>query len=197
MPLLVLGLNHQTAPLPLRERVATDAGQLPAALAALGAVPGVEEAALLSTCNRTELYAMADDDGRAVADWLASHPGDAGDLHGYLYHHSDAAAARHLFRVATGLDSLVLGEPQILGQVKDAWAMARGAGALGGTLDRLFQNAFATAKRATCRCRSTTGHCAPCARTARPPATPHWNGHAASSPAGTLRPRSWSSWRMR
>ena len=144
----VLGINHQTAPVRLRERVAFAADTVPAALATLRELPGVREAALLSTCNRTELYAMADDDGRSLAGWLASHPGDATDLHAYLYHHSDAAAARHLFRVATGLDSLVLGEPQILGQVKEAWALARGAGALGTTLDRLFQNAFATAKRA-------------------------------------------------
>ena len=148
----VLGINHQTAPVRLRERVAFAADTVPGALATLRELPGVHEAALLSTCNRTELYAMADDDGHSLAGWLASHPGphpgEAGDLHAYLYHHSDAAAARHLFRVATGLDSLVLGEPQILGQVKEAWSLARGAGALGTTLDRLFQNAFATAKRA-------------------------------------------------
>ena len=106
------------------------------------------EVALLSTCNRTELYAVADDDGQALADWLATHPDDVGDLHAYLYRHRDADAVRHLFRVATGLDSLVLGEPQILGQVKDAWATARSAGSLGSQLDRLFQHAFATAKRA-------------------------------------------------
>src|SRR5688500_17674497 len=130
----VLGINHQTAPVRLRERVAFAADTVPAALATLRELPGVHEAALLSTCNRTELYAMADDDGRSLAGWLGSHPGDTTDLHAYLYHHSDAAAARHLFRVATGLDSLVLGEPQILGQVKEAWALARGAGALGSTL---------------------------------------------------------------
>ena len=144
----VLGINHQTAPVRLRERVAFAADTVPAALARLRELPGVHEAALLSTCNRTELYAMADDEGAVLADWLASYPGDAGDLHAYLYHHSDAAAARHLFRVATGLDSLVLGEPQILGQVKEAWSLARSAGALGTALDRLFQSAFATAKRA-------------------------------------------------
>ena len=148
MSLLVLGINHQTAPVSLRERVAFDAQALPRALAALGALPQVHEVALLSTCNRTELYAFADDDGRALADWLATHPDDAGDLHAYLYTHHDADAVRHLFRVATGLDSLVLGEPQILGQVKEAWVAARGAGTLGGQLDRLFQHAFATAKRA-------------------------------------------------
>ena len=101
-----------------------------------------------STCNRTELYAHTEDDGRALADWLAAHPGSGHDLHAYLYRHADADAVRHLFRVATGLDSLVLGEPQILGQVKQAWAASREAGALGGQLDRLFQQAFATAKRA-------------------------------------------------
>ena len=144
----VLGINHQTAPVRLRERVAFAADTVPAALATLRELPGVHEAALLSTCNRTELYALADDDGASLAAWLAAHPGEAVDMHAYLYHHRDADAARHLFRVATGLDSLVLGEPQILGQVKEAWSLARSAGALGGTLDRLFQNAFATAKRA-------------------------------------------------
>lgn len=148
MSLFVLGINHQTAPVSLRERVAFSAEAVPAALDALRALPQVSEVALLSTCNRTELYAVADDDGRALADWLATHPDDMGDLHAYLYRHRDAEAVRHLFRVATGLDSLVLGEPQILGQVKDAWATARSAGSLGSQLDRLFQQAFSTAKRA-------------------------------------------------
>ena len=148
MSLFVLGINHQTAPVSLRERVAFAGDAVGPALAALRTLPGVHEAALLSTCNRTELYAVADGDGGALADWLATHPDDTGDLHGYLYRHADADAVRHLFRVATGLDSLVLGEPQILGQVKDAWATARAAGSLGGQLDRLFQHAFSTAKRA-------------------------------------------------
>ena len=148
MSLYVLGINHQTAPVALRERVAFAEDAIPTALAALHGLPEVSEVALLSTCNRTELYAMADDDGQALAEWLATHPTESGDLHAYLYRHRDGAAARHLFRVATGLDSLVLGEPQILGQVKAAWAMARGAGTLGGRLDRLFQHAFVTAKRA-------------------------------------------------
>lgn len=153
MSLFVLGINHQTAPVSLRERVAFSGAAVPAALDALRALPSVHEVALLSTCNRTELYAVADDNGDALADWLASHPDDAGGLdghglHAYLYRHENADAVRHLFRVATGLDSLVLGEPQILGQVKDAWATARAAGSLGNRLDRLFQQAFATAKRA-------------------------------------------------
>lgn len=151
--LIALGINHQTAPVAMRERVAFAEGALPAALAALQDLPTVHEVALLSTCNRTELYAIADDDGGTLADWLATHPGPAGGggtdgLHAYLYVHRDDDAIRHLFRVATGLDSLVLGEPQILGQVKQAWASARHAGTLGSRLDRLFQQAFATAKRA-------------------------------------------------
>jgi glutamyl-tRNA reductase len=152
MSLVAIGLNHQTAPVELRERVAFADERLKAALAQLRALPGVREVALLSTCNRTELYAVADDEGRALVNWLATHPedpaGDAASLQAYLYRHAGDEAARHLFRVATGLDSLVLGEPQILGQVKDAWATARGAGTLGSHLDRLFQHAFVTAKRA-------------------------------------------------
>jgi glutamyl-tRNA reductase len=149
--LVAIGLNHQTAPVALRERVAFSAEALPATLAALRALPGVEEVALLSTCNRTEIYALTGGDGNALADWLAAHPQDGHsplELHDYLYRHRDDQAVRHLFRVATGLDSLVLGEPQILGQVKQAWAAARGAGTLGNRLDRLFQHAFVTAKRA-------------------------------------------------
>ena len=144
MMLWVLGLNHQTAPVDLRERVAFDAAALPAALASLRGLAEVSEAALLSTCNRTELYAIAED-GNALGDWLATH---AEGLDGYLYRHSDADAVRHLFRVATGLDSMVLGEPQILGQVKEAWGAAREHGTLGNRLDRLFQQTFAVAKRA-------------------------------------------------
>lgn len=154
--LIALGINHQTAPVSLRERVAFSEEALPATLSALRALPGVEEVALLSTCNRTEVYALTGGDGDALVEWLAAHPQDGGAsggraplaLHDYLYRHRDDEAVRHLFRVATGLDSLVLGEPQILGQVKQAWSAARGAGTLGSRLDRLFQHAFVTAKRA-------------------------------------------------
>jgi len=144
MTLWVLGLNHQTAPLDMRERVAFAADRVPAALASVRALPNVSEAALLSTCNRTELYVIAEDT-TALGAWLGDH---AQGLDAYLYQHSDANAVRHLFRVATGLDSMVLGEPQILGQVKEAWVTARQNGALGNRLDRLFQQSFAVAKRA-------------------------------------------------
>ncbi len=144
MTLWVLGLNHQTAPVHLRERVAFGPEILPASLASLRALPQVGEAALLSTCNRTELYAVAENDD-ALAKWLSDH---ADGLDAYLYRHRDADAVRHLFRVATGLDSMVLGEPQILGQVKEAWALASELGALGPQVDRLFQQGFAVSKRA-------------------------------------------------
>ena len=149
MPLIALGLNHQTAPLALRERLAFDAAALPAALAALRAQPGVAEAALVSTCNRTEIYAEVEAGREDVpAHWLARSQGlDESALDAYLYRHVDREAVRHLFRVATGLDSMVLGEPQILGQVKEAWQAARAAGSLGNPLDRLFQQGFAVAKR--------------------------------------------------
>jgi glutamyl-tRNA reductase len=149
MPLIALGLNHQTAPLALREKVALDAGSLPPALAALCAVEGVEEAALLSTCNRTEIYAQVAEGGEVgLTQWLERYHGlAAGALSSYLYRHADGDAVRHLFRVATGLDSMILGEPQILGQVKEAWQAARDARSLHNPLDRLFQQTFAVAKR--------------------------------------------------
>lgn len=149
MPLVVLGLNHQTAPISLRERVAIADIELPAALSNLSNLPGVQEAALLSTCNRTEIYLRTEDgDPGAVVRWLAEYRGvPASSLDGYVYDYRDIDAARHLFRVATGLDSLVLGEPQILGQVKQAWQDARRHGALRDALDRLFQQTFAVAKK--------------------------------------------------
>ena len=149
MSLLALGLNHQTAPVALREKVAFAPEALPAALESLRAAAGVHEAVLLSTCNRTELYTRIEPRSEAaVTHWLANHHDlRVRELGDYLYCHHDADAARHLFRVAAGLDSLVLGEPQILGQVKEAWQAARTAHALATPLDRLFQHGFAIAKR--------------------------------------------------
>ncbi|MFM6987966.1 MAG: glutamyl-tRNA reductase [Arenimonas sp.] len=149
MSLFVLGLNHQTAPVELRERVSVSESLQAQALAALMRVPGVEQAVLLSTCNRTEIYShVAPEHEPGLARWLAEHHGIAPEaLAGYLYQHQDEQAVRHLFRVASGLDSLIMGEPQILGQVKQAWSLARQQGAVQGPLDRLFQHTFATAKR--------------------------------------------------
>ncbi len=150
MPLIALGLNHQTAPLALREQVALADDRVPVALHELRALNGVHEAAVISTCNRTELYCRVDNGAEALpGEWLHRHFQLApGRLDGFLYLHEDEAAVRHLFRVATGLDSMVLGEPQILGQVKTAYHLARDAGGLDAALERLFQQSFSVAKRA-------------------------------------------------
>ena len=149
MALIAVGLNHQTAPVALRERVAFAAEVMPPALGELAAQPGVQEAAILSTCNRTELYCTVEAGAEGVpAVWLNRHHGlSQARVDEFLYRHADADAVRHLFRVATGLESMVLGEPQILGQVKDAYAFAREAHTLRSPLERLFQNTFAVAKR--------------------------------------------------
>jgi glutamyl-tRNA reductase len=149
MALIAIGLNHLTAPLAFRERVAFAPENTASALAELTAEPGVREAAILSTCNRTELYCTVEGGNETVpAAWLQRHHQLTGERLGeFLYLHTDADAVRHLFRVATGLESMVLGEPQILGQVKDAYALARDAQTLRAPLDRLFQNTFAVAKR--------------------------------------------------
>ena len=150
MTLLALGLNHQTAPLALREQVALAPERTGDALRELRSLAGVQEAAVISTCNRTELYCRVAAGAEAVpVDWLHRHFRLApGRLDGFLYQHEDEAAVRHLFRVATGLDSMVLGEPQILGQVKTAYHLAREAGALDSAMERLFQQSFSVAKRA-------------------------------------------------
>ncbi|WP_298154756.1 glutamyl-tRNA reductase, partial [Metallibacterium sp.] len=143
------GLDHQTAPLALREQVAIADAMLPEALRELRAQPGVEEALILSTCNRTELYCSVHEGAEPVpAQWLhARHCLPAGRLDDMLRQWSEREAVRHLFRVATGLESMVLGEPQILGQLKEAYQHAHTAGTLDVTLERLLQNTFAVAKR--------------------------------------------------
>jgi len=146
MSLLVLGLNHRTAPIEVRERIVFDAGQLPRALAQLAALPGVAEAVVVSTCNRTELYCVGAE-AEPLARWLVSESGGDSALADCLYRIEGPEAARHLFSVAAGLDSLILGEPQILGQLKDAYRAAQRAGTTGADLNRLFQTAFAVAKR--------------------------------------------------
>ncbi|CAM4029816.1 glutamyl-tRNA reductase [Vreelandella rituensis] len=149
MTLLALGINHRTATVAVREQVAFTATQLEMALAELRSLPQISEAAVLSTCNRTELYCVTDAEGeQAVLDWLGRFHGlRVEELARCAYHYLDNDAARHLMRVAVGLDSMVLGEPQILGQLKDAYQQARDADGLGGELERLFQHTFAVAKQ--------------------------------------------------
>ena len=152
MQLYALGLNHHTAPLAIRERVAFQPEKLALALYDLAHAESVREAAILSTCNRTELYFAAEQPQHA-ADWLARfHHVALNDVSPYLYAYPQRDAIRHVFRVASGLDSMVIGEPQILGQVKDAVRHAEQAGTMGTLLHKLFQNTFAVAKEV----RSTT-----------------------------------------
>jgi glutamyl-tRNA reductase len=155
---LALGLNHTTAPVDLRGKLAFSPEQLTPALHGLRErlLRSVPEAAIVSTCNRTELYvaAAAGSDAsatqalvRPAMDWLAEQGGISGSqLLSHSYVMEDQAAARHAFRVAAGLDSMVLGEPQILGQMKQAVRMADEAGTLGSTLHQLFQRSFSVAK---------------------------------------------------
>ena len=149
MPLIALGLNHLTAPVSLREQVAFDEDAAGTALLELAGQPGVEEALILSTCNRTELYVGVAAGAEAIPQaWLSRHHHlTPGKLDEFLYRHDEQEAVRHMFRVATGLDSMVLGEPQILGQVKNAYQQARHAQALKAPMDRLLQHTFAVAKR--------------------------------------------------
>jgi glutamyl-tRNA reductase len=154
MSVIALGLNHTTAPLDVRGRFTFGPGQLHDALHGLTArlSRSAPEAALLSTCNRTELYlaaesATAHDLAQPAAEWLASWGGvGINQLAEFTYRAENRAAARHAFRVASGLDSMVLGEPQILGQMKQAVREADEAGTLGTTLHQLFQRSFAVAK---------------------------------------------------
>lgn len=146
----VVGLSHKTAPLEERERIAIDAEGALAAAQALLRVDGVNEAVVVSTCNRVELYAAGDrpEVARALLNHLEERQSiDARWLHRYVYALQGGDAVRHLFRVASSLDSLVLGEPQIVGQVKKAYEDARCAGCTSTYLNRLFTHAFRAAKR--------------------------------------------------
>ncbi|MCL1478048.1 glutamyl-tRNA reductase [Marinobacter sp. M3C] len=149
MALVTLGINHRTAPVAIRERVAFTPERMAEAFAELRVAAGATEAAILSTCNRTEIYLAADEDcAPLILRWLAGfHNVDAGDLEDVIYVHHDSEAVRHLMRVAAGLDSMVLGEPQILGQLKDAYALAREHKSCGSFLARLFEHTFSVAKR--------------------------------------------------
>ncbi len=147
MPFLCLGLSHSETPVEIRERVAVSAAALGQALQGLKGLPGVEEAVLVSTCNRMEIYAAGENLSVAAAQlegWLRSRFSLDGETQ--FFHHQREAAARHLFSVVSGLDSMVLGETEIFGQVKDAYAAATGAGCTGRVLNKLFQHSFRTGK---------------------------------------------------
>tara|TARA_R110000868_G_scaffold750_3_gene5462 strand:- start:1166 stop:2449 length:1284 start_codon:yes stop_codon:yes gene_type:complete len=149
MGIWALGINHKTAPVSVRERVAFNPASMPSALVDICHVNAATEAVILSTCNRTEIYgSSAEFNWNQVRDWLANHHGlNASELDSALYCLEGDAAVQHTMRVASGLDSLVLGEPQILGQMKSAYAVAQEAGTVGSELGRLFRQTFSIAKR--------------------------------------------------
>ena len=148
MTFQLIGVNHRTAPLEVRERLAFSEKRLPEALERLSGFPGVDEGMIVSTCNRVELLARCKNGGadlrRFLGEYFSLEPRDF-DKH--LYEYKDADAIRHMFRVTASLDSMVVGEPQILGQVKEAYAVARAVGTVNAQLDALVTRAFAVAKK--------------------------------------------------
>ncbi|PIE43698.1 MAG: glutamyl-tRNA reductase [Gammaproteobacteria bacterium] len=149
MSLLALGINHKTASVDVREKVAFSPDKIRQALSRVLDVSKVNEVAILSTCNRTELYCSTELTGsRLLLEWLSDyHDLSVSDLESCSYAYWDEDAVRHMMEVASGLDSLILGEPQILGQLKSAYCVAKEANAVGSILGRLFEQAFSVAKR--------------------------------------------------
>ena len=148
MPLQILGLNHNTAPVEIREQVVFAGDEVGQALSRLTEIEGVDEAVLLSTCNRTEFYIITSDGGRdRLREWLHNDRNLDPGFGDSLFTKDGEEAIRHIFRVACGLDSMVLGEPQILGQLKDAYREAQQSGIAGRQLSRLFQHTFSVAKK--------------------------------------------------
>ncbi len=149
MQLIALGLNHTTAPVEIREKISFATDTLSNALHALTQCELAKEAVIVSTCNRTEIYCSVEQDNVvALYDWLARYHALTRDkIQHYLYTHTDHEAVRHLLRVACGLDSMILGEPQILGQIKTAYSTARSAGTIGKLLGKLFEYSFSVAKQ--------------------------------------------------
>lgn len=150
MLLLAVGMNHNSAPLAVREKVAIAGEQMVEALVEGHAAPGIDELVILSTCNRTEVFCLVADESQLQAPllWLSHyHHLAPTEMEGYCYVHRDRDAVRHLIEVASGLDSMVLGEPQILGQMKSSYSLAQEAATVGPVLARLFQHGFSVAKR--------------------------------------------------
>ncbi len=151
MNLIVVGLSHKTAPIELRERLAFSETHIQDALKKLLCLPAIREGLILSTCNRVEIYAKAEDSSvgeRAIHQFIADyHQITFDQFTAHLYSHIDQVAVRHAFRVAGSLDSMVVGEPQILGQLKEAYQIAQDCGATGALLNNLFPRAFGVAKK--------------------------------------------------
>ena len=148
MPLLATGISHHTATLETREKIAIARTDYAMRVEELRELDGIEEVVVVSTCNRTEIYSIGPKESRdQVRQWLQTKGGlSDSEMDRHCYVREREQAVRHLFRVAGGLESLVLGESQIVGQLKESWQMAQEAGGVGKVLDRLFQHAFATGK---------------------------------------------------
>ncbi len=147
LTMIAIGLNHKSAPIALREQLAFSAEKMPMALRELVGLDAVNEAMILSTCNRVELYCTGGAE-QAVKDWLARyHQISPADLAPHLYCHRHQDAVRHVMQVASGLDSMMLGESQIFGQLKQAYTLARDAGTIGDVLGRLFPTVFTVTKQ--------------------------------------------------
>jgi glutamyl-tRNA reductase len=158
MEILCLGLSHHTAPVELRERFAIPEGEIAAVAGQLKSAPGVSEAVIVSTCNRVEFYLAAEQAGAgfsAVSDYLVSRAAAPDAEH--FFQHATEQSVRHLFRVVSGLDSMVLGETEILGQVKKAYAAAAAVGSTARHLNKLFQRAFNVAKEVRTKTNITRG----------------------------------------
>lgn len=155
MSLLAIGINHNTASVDVRERVSFAPETMSESIASVLTIPGIEETVILSTCNRSEIYCAVQETGKsteALIHWLADyHHIDPQALRAAIYVHADKKAVEHLGRVATGLDSMVLGEPQILGQLKSAFAVAQEFNSVGQQLHHLFQHSFRVAKEVRTR----------------------------------------------
>ena len=148
MNFFVIGVNHKTAPVEVRERFAIPESRLPEATKMLASYPGIEEGMIVSTCNRVEMMARSVNGNADMRGFLKQLYGfDPEHYRKFLYELREPDAVRHVFRVASSLDSMVVGEPQILGQVKEAYATARAVGAVNSQLDALLSRAFAVAKR--------------------------------------------------
>jgi len=148
MTFLAIGLNHKTAPVNIREKLSFAPDKMQEALQSLTSVETVNEAAIISTCNRMEIYCEIDSNSEIIVKWLQQHHAlENVDLQQYLYIHSDKDAVHHMLRVASGLDSMVLGEPQILGQMKTAFTQAKEANSINHLMHKLFQHTFSCAKQ--------------------------------------------------
>ena len=146
MSINILGINHKSAPLDIREKLVFDKDAIPHALNDLKKIDGINEVVLLSTCNRTEIYTESNTDNSKIIEWLNNNQNTVNDCKPYTYSYHEEKAMSHLFHVASGIDSMVIGENEILGQVKDAFKIANRNKCVTSSLKRLFEFSFSVAK---------------------------------------------------